>query len=69
MYTTSNNIVGSAGRIKKKRKNTPELDQFVERAYVASNLDLTYSPAVTTSYLAGVPGDTHVGIGCEVQDV
>jgi len=37
--------------------------QSAEWVYVASSLDLTYSPAVTTGYLAGVPGDTQVGIG------
>jgi len=37
--------------------------QSAEWVYVASSLDLTYSPAVTTGYLAGVPGDTQVSIG------
>ena len=32
-------------------------------AYVASSRDLTYSPAVMTSYLLGDPGVTQVGIG------
>ena len=33
---------------------------------MASNLDLTYWPAVTTSYLLGDPGVTHVGIDYHV---
>ena len=34
---------------------------YLEWAYVASNRDLTYSPAVTTSYLAGQSAETQLG--------
>jgi hypothetical protein len=49
------------------KKNKQTFGQVAEWAYVASSLDLTYSPAVTAWYFAGVPGDTQVGIGCRFQ--
>jgi len=35
----------------------------LECAYVASSLDFTYSPAVTTSYFAGLSSETQLGRG------
>ena len=37
-------------------------------AYVASSRDLTYSPAVTTSYLLGDSGVTQVGMGWKEEE-
>jgi hypothetical protein len=41
----------------------PTSPQFISDLYVLSSLDRTYSPAVTTSYFAGMSGETQLGMG------
>jgi hypothetical protein len=40
------------------------LSHDLDRAYINSRFVLIYSPAVTTSYLAGYSSDTHVENAC-----